>query len=351
MLYSTKYFIITLLFAINVENNDKDAFYRPQLNLESTYLNDTINASPLTHLSMFNQLPNYTSLNAITELLQPGSASAKETTGNVVFNVHHFTQFLFDGNHVYIYSPKKNDENINHPQKWTFFYIPVLQPMQASLLSPWVSINKLEIRVRIALGTPKVEEAARQAIADQFDPETAEKYSKSWVIAPLMLDSLSAYIVTVGSTPIPGVIPFHIDNPNSNVITFRFVTLAEEVTSAGAAGLLTGDFDIEISLYFSGMHRVKTNMMTITATQLQSILSKTAADGGGTNSTYIHRDQASSFVGKYVTNVRKLIYIEDPNANMSMLAYGLNEQLTALFQESITNAKEIRIKADAFNQV
>jgi hypothetical protein len=239
MLYSTKYFIITLLFAINVENNDKDAFYRPQLNLESTYLNDTINASPLTHLSMFNQLPNYTSLNAITELLQPGSASAKETTGNVVFNVHHFTQFLFDGNHVYIYSPKKNDENINHPQKWTFFYIPVLQPIQASLLSPWVSINKLEIRVRLALGTPKVEEAARQAIANQFDPETAEKYSKSWVIAPLMLDSLSAYIVTVGSTPIPGVIPFHIDNPNSNVITFRFVTLAEEVTSAGAAGLLT----------------------------------------------------------------------------------------------------------------
>ncbi|CAF1523824.1 unnamed protein product [Rotaria sp. Silwood1] len=308
-----------------------------------------MNMSNLTRLSVFDQLTNFT-LDAISGL-QPDLSSGKETIGNVVFNVHHFTQFLFDGNHVYIYSPKKNDENINQPQKWTFFYVPVLQPMQTSAIPPWVIINKLEVRVRLAMGTPRVEEAARQAIANQFSNAIAEKYSKSWVIAPLMLDSLSAYIVTVGSAPVPGVAPFHIDNPNSNVITLRFVSPIKEIALVIAAGLLTGDFDIEVSLYFSGMHRVRTNMMTITATQLQSVLSKTIADGGGTNSTYIHRDQASNFVAKYVTNVKKLIYIEDPNANMSILTRGLEEQLAALFHEGITKAKQVHIRAGAFGQV
>jgi microcystin-dependent protein len=349
MLYSINYFITILLVSINAKDTDKHLLHQSQRKLEPTYSNDTMNVSTLSRLAVFNQLANY-SLDAISELI-PGLSSGKETIGNVVFNVYHFTQFLFDGNHVYIYSPKKNDENVNEPQKWTFFYVPILQPTQTSLISPWVSINKLEIRVRLALGTPEAEEAARQAIANQFNREIAEKYSKSWVIAPLMLDSLSAYIVTVGSIPIPGVVPFHIDNPNSNIITFRFVCLLKEVALVTAVGLLTGDFDIEVSLYFSGMHRVRTNMVTITATQLQSVLSKTTADGGGTNSTYIHRDQASNFIAKYVTNVKKLIYIEDSSVNTSILTHGLEEQLAALFQEGISNAKEIQIKADAFRQV
>jgi microcystin-dependent protein len=40
-----------------------------------------------------------------------------------------------------------------------------------------------------------------------------------------------------------------------------------------------------------------------------------------------------------------------PSVNMSILTYGLEEQLTALFQEGIAKAKEIYIKADAFGQV
>lgn len=349
MLYSIIYTVIALLFTIKAENNHRNVHDEFNLKLDPSHSNNTMNSSTLIRSSIFDQLTNLT-LGTLGDL-QPGSSSDKETIGNVVFNVHHFTQFLFDGNHVYIYSPKKNEENINYPRKWTFFYVPILQPVQTAIILPWVTINKLEIRVRLALGTPKVEEAARQAIANQFSPEIAEKYSKSWVVAPLMLDSLSAYVVTVGSTPVLGVVPFHVDNPNSNVITLRFVCPIKEIALIVAAGLLIGDFDIEISLYFSGMHRVRTNMVTITATQLQSVLSKTIADGGGTNSTYIHRDQATSFVAKYVTNVKKLIYIEDPTTDMSILTRGLEEQLTAVFQESINKAKEIQIKAGAFDQV
>ncbi|CAF4618772.1 unnamed protein product, partial [Rotaria sp. Silwood2] len=48
------------------------------------------------------------------------------------------------------------------------------------------------------------------------------------------------------------------------------------------------------------MHRIGTNMMTVTTVQQQSILSKTTAARGGINLTYIHRDQAPRFVAKYV---------------------------------------------------
>ena len=332
---------ILFLLTITVTCNNQEL--RPVL------LNERKNVSTLPRSATVDQLSNK-SLGILTDLI-PGLSSTKETIGDVVFNVHHFTQFLFDGNYVYIYSPKKNDENIQEPQKWTFFYVPVLQPIQRSILAPWVTINKLEVRVRLALGTSAVEDAAREAVAKQFNAEIVEKYSKSWVVAPLMLNSLSAYIVTVGSTPVPGVIPFFLDNPSSNTITFRFVCLTKEVALVVAAGLLLGDFELEVSLYFAGMHRVKTNMLTITATRLQYVLSKTTADGGGTNSTYIHRDQAANFVAKYVTNIKKLIYIEASDVNISMLTYGLEEQLTALFLQGIDNAREVSIRADAFGQV
>jgi len=73
---------------------------------------------------------------------------------------------------------------------------------------------------------------------------------------------------------------------------------------------------------------------TITGDQLKSVLSKTTADGGNTNPTYIHRNhQASKYVGRYVANVRKMMYIENPNTNLSQMTDGLEEQFTAMFQQ------------------
>lgn len=283
--------------------------------------------------SMTNDGTVYASNSPQVEREQLAIDAAKESIGEVVFNTHHFTQFLYGDEQVFVYSPKKNDENILEPQKWAFYYVPILQPIKVSSDSQWIWIHKNEVRVRLALGNPDVEKAARRAIADQFDNETVEQYSKLWVVAPLMMDSLSAYIVTVSSSLVDGVAPFHIDNPISNSITFRFECVANETAQSIATSLLEGDYDIEVSFYFAGMHSVKTNMITITATQLQAVLSKTIADGGGTNATYIHRDQASSFVAKYVANVKKMIYIEDPTTNMTLLTNGLEEQFTALFQE------------------
>jgi len=271
--------------------------------------------------------------------------------GDVVFNVHHFTQCQYNGDQVYIYSPKKNDENHDDPQKWAFYYVPVLQPVKVAADSPWVWLHKNEIRIRLAFGNQELEKLVRKAVIDQHDNQTIEAFSHRWVIAPLMMDSLSAYIVGISSSLVDGVAPFHMDNPIANVMTFRFACTSNDIAREIERNLLEGDYDIDVSFYFAGMHQVKTNMVTITAKQLQSVMSKTIADGDGTSPTYIHRDQASSFVSQYMANVKKLIYIEDPNANMTLLTNGLEEQFRALFQEGIDNSKAVQIEANVFGQV
>ncbi|CAF4190993.1 unnamed protein product, partial [Rotaria magnacalcarata] len=52
-----------------------------------------------------------------------------------------------------------------------------------------------------------IEEVARKAIEKKYDLKLAE-YSKYWDIAPLMIDSLTAYIVEGSSSPIPGIEPY-----------------------------------------------------------------------------------------------------------------------------------------------
>lgn len=338
--------LIIILFAlINVERFATSDLRRTVLFAKPSHIDDfkvkayqgeqqvpfsssDLSYSPVVHKDTDHSLED----SAVVEQ-QLSSRDDKESAGEVVFNTHHFTQFLYGDDQVYIYSPQKNADNILEPQKWAFYYIPVLQPVKVQSDSHWVWVHKNEVRVRLALGTTDVEKAARKAISDQYDNETVNQYSKQWVIAPLMMDSLSAYIVTVSSSLVQGVAPFHVDNPISNTMIFRFACETNETAQSIAHSLLEGDFDIEVSFYFAGMHTVKTNMITITATQLQSVLSKTVADGGGTNATYIHRDQASSFITRYMANVKKMIYIEDSSANLTLLTNGLEEQFTALFQE------------------
>ena len=343
--YLMQFLVILLFIAVQVEALETAELYEPYTRLEAKHGNKSvvknyeglehpqINTTVLSHMLAHQKATDY--LSDSSSVINEASMSDKdkESTGHVVFNTHHLTQFVYNDEQVYIYSPKKNDEHVLEPQKWSFYYVPVLQPIKASSDSQWAWIHKNEVRVRLSLGTVELEKAARKAIADQYDYETVEQYSKFWVVAPLMMDSLSAYIISIGSSMVEGVAPFHIDNPISNAVTLRFACITNEAAEDIALNLLEGDYDIEVSFYFAGMHTVKTNMVTITATQLQSILSKTIADGGGTNATYIHRDQATSFISKYMANVKKMVYIEDPTADMTLLTSGLEEQFTALFQE------------------
>jgi hypothetical protein len=99
------------------------------------------------------------------------------------------------------------------------------------------------------------------------------------------------------------------------------------------SNILEDNFKIEIAFFFAGFTQVSTrNLASISGDQ--HVLSKTIADGGSRNSTYIHRGQRDSFVSAYMANVRSIIYLESPNAASNLIA-GLQEQFASLFDKGL----------------
>jgi hypothetical protein len=223
-------------------------------------------------------------------------------------------------------------ENSATPEKWIFYYVPVMAPLRSSSTDSWVWPTKNEVRVKLLLGDDTVEEMARRAISKKYNMQIGE-YAKYWDIAPLMIDSLTAYIVQGSGSPIAGVEPFLAVHPNSLVMIFRFKCSTEENARQIAEMIEDGEYEIEIAFYFAGFRQATTSFVSITGDQLKAAASKTTADGENTNAQYIHRDQASKFIGKYTMNIQKLVYSEDPGANAQALSDGLEVQFLSLLQQ------------------
>ena len=262
---------------------------------------------------------------------QTSERSSPPSLGDAVVNVQHFTQFVYEGSQIYVYSAKLNDEH--GPLKWSFYYVPVLQPFKSSNNTEWVWSTKKEVRMKLQMGSDQVEDAARRAIARRFDTGVASNYSRFWVVAPLMIDSMTAFIVKESGDPVDGVAPFRLTHPNALAITFRYQCSNENTTYDIVEKLIDGDYEVEVNFYFAGFKHVSSNSASITGEHLKSLLSKTTADGGNSNAKYIHRAQANKFIGIYSTNVKKLIYVEKPGVDVSALTRGLDEQFQALFQQ------------------
>ncbi|CAF3891642.1 unnamed protein product [Rotaria sp. Silwood1] len=245
-------------------------------------------------------------------------------------NTNIVTLFKYNGSQIYVYSSVSNEGEA--PQKWIFYYVPVMAPQRSSLTDPWVWSTKNEVRVKLLLGDDVVDEMAREAIRKKYDMKTAE-YAKYWDIAPLMIDSLTAYIVQGSKSPIAGVEPFHIVHPNSLIMIFRFKCSTEENARQIAEMIESGEYEIEIAFYFAGFRQTSTSFVSITGDQLKAAASKTTADGENPNAQYIHRDQASKFIGKYTMNIKKLVYSESPEANTQALSDGLEAQFLSLLQQ------------------
>ena len=252
--------------------------------------------------------------------------------GDAIVNVQPFTQFVYEGYQVYVYSVKSNDEYKHDPLKWNFYYVPILQPDKLpNTNSAWAT--KKEIRTKLILGNDKVEDAARRAIALRYNSEISANYSRSWNIAPLMIDSMTAFIVKASGGPVEGVAPYRLEHPNALSITFHFECTHPDAASDVVEKLIDGDYEVEVHFYFAGFKRGLSNTMSITGELLKSVVSKIIADGGNSNAKYIHRDQANAFISNYITNVRKMIYIERPGDDISIFNRGLDEHFQALLQQ------------------
>lgn len=71
-----------------------------------------------------------------------------------------------------MYSSASNEGE--KPEKWIFYYVPVMAPLQTSSHNSWVWASKNEVRVKLLLGDDAVEEMARKAIVKKFDMETGK---------------------------------------------------------------------------------------------------------------------------------------------------------------------------------
>ncbi|CAF1135893.1 unnamed protein product, partial [Didymodactylos carnosus] len=211
-----------------------------------------------------------------------------------VVNTQILTIFHHQGAQVYVYGAFSNEnENEKTPEKWIFYYVPVMAPTQSDMNNDtWISVVNGEIRLKLMLGNSEVQELARKAIVN--------------------------------------------NDKNAHLVMQK---------------IRNGDYEIEIAFYFAGFKQVTTNFISITSDQLKNVLSKTSADGGNTNAQYIHRNQASKFVGNYMTNVKKMIYLENTNTNLSLLTNGLEEQFISLLQQGMNSAQQTQLDAALFDQV
>ncbi|CAF3139264.1 unnamed protein product [Rotaria socialis] len=182
------------------------------------------------------------------------------------------------------------------------------------------------------LSSKEVEELVRNSITKKFD-STVSQYARFWDVAPLMIDSLMAYIVRGANLPVEGVHPYKAIHLNQLTMIFRFRCSSQEIAEEILKKIIEDEYEIDVSFYFVDFKQVSMNLVSISSDQLRSVLSKTVADGGNTNAQYIHRQQTFAFVGRYLTNVRKMIYMENENANMSMLTTSLGDQFSSLMEQ------------------
>ncbi|CAF5036665.1 unnamed protein product, partial [Rotaria magnacalcarata] len=193
-------------------------------------------------------------------------------------------------------------------------------------------------------GNDDIDDMARKKVAKTGETGTFD-------VAPLIIDSFSAFIVNANNKPVPGVHPFRRTHPSDKTMTIRFECSSEVIAKEVMSRVIDGDYDVEFAFFFAGLNKVSTSIMSITSDSLKSVLSKTTADGGNTKSTYIHRGQANKFVSTYLANVRKMIYKEDPKSNTSSLTAGLEDQFVSLMQQGMGNSKQEKLDLNMYGQV
>jgi hypothetical protein len=263
-------------------------------------------------------------------------ASSDVSLANAIVNTNILTRVKYLNNIVYVYGSLSNEaENLAAPAKWIFYYVPAMIPtvVDETDSNSWIwSTTSNQVRMTFMQGNEELEGLIREAVSRKYEVKYNE-YAKFWDVMPLMIDKLTVFITYAG-TPVSGVVPFTVVHPNSNDITMRFQCSTKELADQVVQNVLNDNYESEVSFYFAGFKHVSTNLASISAVQLQSVLSKTIADGKSKNPQFIHRDQKNKFISIYTSNVKKIIYLERPDA-VSNLTAGLEDQFSSLLDNGM----------------
>ncbi|UJR29837.1 hypothetical protein I4U23_017380 [Adineta vaga] len=280
------------------------------------------------------------------------SGPEKLSLNNSVFNKEILTQFNYHGNEVYVYGAVSNNiKNSDAPGKWTFYYVPLMIPINNNRSEDkWIYTVENDVRIKLMLGNNEIKELAEKEIIKKYDPNIT-KYSQSWVIAPLMIDSLTAYIVRKINSPIKNVYPFKIENPDGLEIEFRFQCSSEILAKKIKKKIINEIYGIEVIFYFAGSRQVTINAISFTGEILKAIISRTVADGGKSNIKYIQRNQRAAFINKYKANIKTMSYIKKQNVHNPLMLITLRKQFHALLQQALISSTEIKLAVNFYNQI
>ncbi|CAF4354706.1 unnamed protein product [Rotaria socialis] len=102
----------------------------------------------------------------------------KSSLATAIVNSQVLTVFSYQGNQIYVYHALSNEnDNAQTPQKWIFYFVPIMLPFQTDNTNDeWIFAVNSEIRVKLMLSNPDVEEMARRAIIKKY-PLSVAQYS------------------------------------------------------------------------------------------------------------------------------------------------------------------------------
>jgi hypothetical protein len=231
---------------------------------------------------------------------------------------------------VSVYASQSN-EGVTSGGILKFFHVPLMFPIINAEEKNWIWIPKAENYTQIVISLATSNDEFTKLVHDFIMNDSTKKNYKV-NIAPLVINSLTAIIVSAIGDPISGIHPVHFINPNHISLKFRFQCSSADKAQAAMNQILDGNYNMELSIHYTGLYTLSMNMIKITGKTLKTIISSTTADGGNTSARYIHRTQASKFVSNYMANVKKTIYIENPTADAQLMIAGLEDQFKTLIQ-------------------
>ncbi|CAF1577209.1 unnamed protein product, partial [Didymodactylos carnosus] len=142
--------------------------------------------------------------------------------------------------------------------------------------------------------------------------------------------SLTVYLVETGTTnPVQSILPSYLIHPTSIIFYSLFKTSSKAQANECVKKVLS---------------------VSITSDQIQKVISKTLADGGGTNAHYITRLQKAKFVNSYFKYVKTFIYTETTESVTDILS-SLQKQFDVYFEQAINSSQQIKSDSSLYQQM
>jgi microcystin-dependent protein len=277
---------------------------------------------------------------------------SNSSLATAVVNTKILTLISYENTQIYIYGALANDNEFkDSPERWIFYYVPVaIIPIERfydeSISSKWMWSVEDRIKVKILLGNQIITDKAREAIKKKYS-EKHNQFSAKWDVSPLMIDSLTAYIVEIGSgESAPGVQPYHVVHPHGLTVTATFVCSQERVSQEVLKRIFHNEYEIRVAFVFAGFRQVTTNLVFMSAQTVKTAFTKTVADSGDDKAEYIHRSQVNKFVQNYLSNLQLMVYSEGGKTENSAPEFGAGELLqhfSHLFTQGILNSQLVDV--------